>query len=179
MFCRLTASSIPIALFLTQTKSHFYSHFLKWHDNTLTVSEVNAGAAAAAAVCTSRWCAEEGTAWVPGTLWSSTAFHRSHGPSPTRRTQDREGPMKNSRATNSTVNPPYLWILHWRLRLLGNIHMWREHHYWQCPVVIHGHAQSDTLWLLRRCSQLRWTRACSAILLQHPCCKQVSLPWCL
>lgn len=63
-------------------KQSSYSHLLKWHRDTLTVSEVNAGAAVAAAACMFQSCAEEGTAWVPGILWSSAAFRKSHGPSP-------------------------------------------------------------------------------------------------
>lgn len=155
----------PIALLLPQTNSHCYSHLLKWHINTLTVSEVNVGAVAAVVACMSRLCAEEGTAWVPGTLWSSTTFHRSHGPSPTWRTQEGEGSMKNSRTISSIINGLYLCILHWRICLLANVHWWREHRYWGCPVVIRGRAQSNTFWSLRR------TRACSAILFHGSCCK--------
>lgn len=59
MLCCLLASGLLIA----RPPPHFGpGRLLRGHSDTLTVSEVNAGAAAAAAACKSRSCAEAGTA---------------------------------------------------------------------------------------------------------------------
>lgn len=81
---------LPLAYCWWKQPTVTLAHAFCKNGDTLTVSEVSAGAAAAAVACKFQSCAEAGTAWAPGTPWSSITFHKSHDLSPVEKPENRE-----------------------------------------------------------------------------------------